>query len=111
MIRRPPRSTLFPYTTLFRSAVEDLARQLLADDEHPGHLSLHEERHDERDALPLQVCDPRPHPPGDVALNRGLFEDQRSTCHAAPPPERLVAAPPRGRRGRRSRRSVPSPGA
>src|SRR3712207_8068251 len=24
MIRRPPRSTLFPYTTLFRSAVEDL---------------------------------------------------------------------------------------
>src|SRR3712207_7553295 len=27
MIRRPPRSTLFPYTTLFRSAVNDgLAR-------------------------------------------------------------------------------------
>src|SRR5687768_17917617 len=24
MIRRPPRSTLFPYTTLFRSAVIDL---------------------------------------------------------------------------------------
>src|SRR3712207_7291899 len=23
MIRRPPRSTLFPYTTLFRSAVEE----------------------------------------------------------------------------------------
>src|SRR3712207_7554675 len=23
MIRRPPRSTLFPYTTLFRSGVED----------------------------------------------------------------------------------------
>src|SRR2546429_4966783 len=28
MIRRPPRSTLFPYTTLFRSLVELLARQL-----------------------------------------------------------------------------------
>src|SRR3712207_7903651 len=26
MIRRPPRSTLFPYTTLFRSQVEDLRR-------------------------------------------------------------------------------------
>src|SRR3712207_7336743 len=26
MIRRPPRSTLFPYTTLFRSAVEAGAR-------------------------------------------------------------------------------------
>src|SRR2546427_2498935 len=25
MIRRPPRSTLFPYTTLFRSADEDAA--------------------------------------------------------------------------------------
>src|SRR5258708_31490503 len=25
MIRRPPRSTLFPYTTLFRSVVEDAA--------------------------------------------------------------------------------------
>src|SRR5256886_12595520 len=26
MIRRPPRSTLFPYTTLFRSAEEDQER-------------------------------------------------------------------------------------
>src|SRR5260370_18361236 len=26
MIRRPPRSTLFPYTTLFRSHVTDLAQ-------------------------------------------------------------------------------------
>src|SRR3712207_7621492 len=29
MIRRPPRSTLFPYTTLFRSHVERGARALL----------------------------------------------------------------------------------
>src|SRR3712207_8631654 len=27
MIRRPPRSTLFPYTTLFRSAGDDAAGQ------------------------------------------------------------------------------------
>src|SRR5256885_11538544 len=26
MIRRPPRSTLFPYTTLFRSTANELAR-------------------------------------------------------------------------------------
>src|SRR3712207_8970765 len=26
MIRRPPRSTLFPYTTLFRSLVQDVHR-------------------------------------------------------------------------------------
>src|SRR3712207_8243330 len=28
MIRRPPRSTLFPYTTLFRSASDSALRQL-----------------------------------------------------------------------------------
>src|SRR2546430_5177160 len=27
MIRRPPRSTLFPYTTLFRSRADDLGRE------------------------------------------------------------------------------------
>src|SRR2546427_5435957 len=31
MIRRPPRSTLFPYTTLFRSLVAELHAPLLAD--------------------------------------------------------------------------------
>src|SRR3712207_8898362 len=35
MIRRPPRSTLFPYTTLFRSAVDGL---------HPGQHRLQLER-------------------------------------------------------------------
>src|SRR3989449_10468715 len=29
MIRRPPRSTLFPYTTLFRSQVRELPRMKL----------------------------------------------------------------------------------
>src|SRR2546422_4791292 len=29
MIRRPPRSTLFPYTTLFRSPLRDRSRSLL----------------------------------------------------------------------------------
>src|SRR5436309_7623174 len=39
MIRRPPRSTLFPYTTLFRSAVLDAELNLL--DRHaPGLLHL-----------------------------------------------------------------------
>src|SRR5688572_31464846 len=31
MIRRPPRSTLFPYTTLFRSAQPNRAQRQLAD--------------------------------------------------------------------------------
>src|SRR5947199_5357081 len=30
MIRRPPRSTLFPYTTLFRSGAFDLVEQTVA---------------------------------------------------------------------------------
>src|SRR3712207_8948637 len=35
MIRRPPRSTLFPYTTLFRSArVDDLATPHVGDRAH-----------------------------------------------------------------------------
>src|SRR2546430_11205079 len=32
MIRRPPRSTLFPYTTLFRSRLPDPSRQPVRDD-------------------------------------------------------------------------------
>src|SRR3712207_8441982 len=35
MIRRPPRSTLFPYTTLFRSRVPEREQQVLE-----GHLLL-----------------------------------------------------------------------
>src|SRR3712207_9004239 len=42
MIRRPPRSTLFPYTTLFRSSVGDGDRPLL--DERGG-LALHPDGH------------------------------------------------------------------
>src|SRR2546422_10897408 len=37
MIRRPPRSTLFPYTTLFRSAALLRARRLLLDERGQGH--------------------------------------------------------------------------
>src|SRR5690349_22149425 len=46
MIRRPPRSTLFPYTTLFRSDVEAIQRRqrLLV----PMHRPLHERRFVER---------------------------------------------------------------
>src|SRR5437899_4936969 len=33
MLRRPPRSTLFPYTTLFRSEIEQILRSLAGRDE------------------------------------------------------------------------------
>src|SRR5690606_41548117 len=49
MIRRPPRSTLFPYTTLFRSgaarvAVVGLARDRIEDIAKHDHGRLREER-------------------------------------------------------------------
>src|SRR2546427_6375485 len=37
MIRRPPRSTLFPYTTLFRSAGEDRREQVHLEPEQVVH--------------------------------------------------------------------------
>src|SRR2546426_7040920 len=43
MIRRPPRSTLFPYTTLFRSLRADLVAGRAADRVHP--LSRPDVRH------------------------------------------------------------------
>src|SRR2546430_12526138 len=44
MIRRPPRSTLFPYTTLFRSAKEgpeDILVRITAANRGPGAAELH----------------------------------------------------------------------
>src|SRR2546430_12743775 len=45
MIRRPPRSTLFPYTTLFRSGAELIRDALRLEDplaaQHLLHLVLH----------------------------------------------------------------------
>src|SRR3712207_8365962 len=54
MIRRPPRSTLFPYTTLFRSEAERgvLEQHHELGDEHwehaPGGLREQHQRHDLR---------------------------------------------------------------
>src|SRR5256885_11180819 len=40
MIRRPPRSTLFPYTTLFRSAVEVSGQDIMTRDKVSLRLNL-----------------------------------------------------------------------
>src|SRR3712207_8808066 len=78
MIRRPPRSTLFPYTTLFRSAGGARLRRPAAEvparhpaggdlDCHPTRLSVH------------AVADHRIRPgsPGSVEL--AAAEDRKST--------------------------------
>src|SRR3712207_6898127 len=48
MIRRPPRSTLFPYTTLFRSPAQGLAALVRGRDRRPlggqGHQRLERDR-------------------------------------------------------------------
>src|SRR3712207_6879722 len=67
MIRRPPRSTLFPYTTLFRSV--GLQRAL----RHRGPVALVVERR--ADVLVGDDAARR----GDVALLHGEHEDRKST--------------------------------
>src|SRR3712207_8936346 len=54
MIRRPPRSTLFPYTTLFRSRPQ-LAQGEVDGPQHGGGVFLGV------GATPLQQPQPRPH--------------------------------------------------
>src|SRR2546430_7500972 len=63
MIRRPPRSTLFPYTTLFRSVVGD--ERLVRADAHVG-----------RDIVVLDVADQRMDQDAVGDLER---EDRKST--------------------------------
>src|SRR3712207_7888458 len=55
MIRRPPRSTLFPYTTLFRSLLEaeaDLERHLVV-----GDLAVGDVAADVGDLEPVDVAE------------------------------------------------------
>src|SRR3712207_7617934 len=71
MIRRPPRSTLFPYTTLFRSPARDAA----GDEARPGRGEgdvAHLDPLDDVVGLPL-VAD------GDVVRRVELALDRKST--------------------------------
>src|SRR2546430_7525076 len=61
MIRRPPRSTLFPYTTLFRSVVHRGPREY-------GELAVL--RRNERNCIPLVMCKLR---------GRQVSRDRKST--------------------------------
>src|SRR3712207_8091769 len=65
MIRRPPRSTLFPYTTLFRSAVDDDPRRHLpgavpvrGQDAGQRHAAIVEDVGVEHDLVGTGVLDP-----------------------------------------------------
>src|SRR5256886_14422793 len=90
MIRRPPRSTLFPYTTLFRSGREragDLQAPLVAVGQVPGELVLLSAQADERQQLARPYAGP------------ALFRDHRRRSeHGARDAggEPAVLAPQRG---------------
>src|SRR2546427_12400514 len=58
MIRRPPRSTLFPYTTLFRSPVgmDVLAQPLVKPGAHPADPRRSEEHTSELQSQSNLVC-------------------------------------------------------
>src|SRR2546430_12494534 len=89
MIRRPPRSTLFPYTTLFRSAALRQSFRFLGDDG-AGALHLVEPR-DERDHQPDVGVRRRPQRRAHLGV-----EDLR-LVEADPdrPPAELPGRPPR----------------
>src|SRR6266850_1583190 len=78
MIRRPPRSTLFPYTTLFRSA--------------------HGRRHTTHRARNGQVCDQRPPPDRPVPDGR-VREHPGVRLVSTRPAAATVAGPQRVRDG------------
>src|SRR5256885_2362918 len=73
MIRRPPRSTLFPYTTLFRSKVEDRAAFAL---EMRRHAEQRSERHD------AAAADPGNHDPVRLIERRHGWQRQPSERRA-----------------------------
>src|SRR3712207_7081101 len=62
MIRRPPRSTLFPYTTLFRSRIKVLISRLRAGRKRGG--TVGEDRRHGRSCYPPGPVRHRASPPG-----------------------------------------------
>src|SRR5256885_12124893 len=60
MIRRPPRSTLFPYTTLFRSPARsespDVSQRPATQETHSHHGRRHRTRQRDGAALPQTGC-------------------------------------------------------
>src|SRR3989454_5317353 len=79
MIRRPPRSTLFPYTTLFRSVPDDGLRRAYHDREALGRARPDVEPH----GLGRDLTDPDRAPGGAV---RALRDDRIEGEHQADAP-------------------------
>src|SRR2546422_2812952 len=92
MIRRPPRSTLFPYTTLFRSDVHVIVAVHAdpAHDQHPGLLAAHVLEHLlEGLAVEERGLDVLPFGLGDLATDVEVRHEKRSEEHTSELQSRL----------------------
>src|SRR3712207_7101312 len=80
MIRRPPRSTLFPYTTLFRSDAVDPGQRRLADlPEAVVHVLERAEPFPVLARLVEELLSPRPEVRPDAERAARAREDRKST--------------------------------
>src|SRR3989449_2192403 len=98
MIRRPPRSTLFPYTTLFRSRLHP-ARDALA-----ATALAHRQR---------GLCAHRLHPRAEQADRRGRLDERRNAAQGAHAQPRRVHHPLSGQNlggGARKKKRPPEGG-
>src|SRR5690242_21379003 len=82
MLRRRPTSTLFPYTTLFRSFVAEAARDLVVAVEARHHQDLLEQLRALRQRVELAFVHARRDQEIARALGRGLGQD-RSEEHTS----------------------------
>src|SRR2546430_15216189 len=97
MIRRPPRSTLFPYTTLFRS-LECITRALLVIEARPDRrcLAAFRKTHVDRDAVQpgrqrAARLEPRQRPP---RVDEGLLRTVLRQLHIPRHPQAQAVYPP-----------------
>src|SRR2546427_7181179 len=72
MIRRPPRSTLFPYTTLFRSTVNERIRAVL-EAAQGERAKIEEKSEDQID----KILQPDELPPGVIQLVKVYLAEKR----------------------------------
>src|SRR3712207_8673088 len=77
MIRRPPRSTLFPYTTLFRSPAHEEGQQHHHHDRDDRSGDVAEAARLEHPDLPRS---PAAEPRSDPAVHDRVCQDRKSTC-------------------------------
>src|SRR2546425_11054697 len=95
MIRRPPRSTLFPYTPLFRSKVERVAKPYRRWDQRLGfiHPATHHQRHQARDQ-PLAIVQLTQEDDGLLTIGSPLYQiATQKTRHSQEVQRRSLAAP------------------